>query len=654
MTDEEIIKDLKLMKELHINSIRTSHYPPSPRFLDYCDEMGFYVMLETDLEEHGMIRRIASKPDYDIENSDWPTNNPEWRDAFIDRIERAVQRDKNHTSVIFWSMGNESGFGPNHMAMYEWIKQHDTSRPVHSEDATRLALPEVSNNPERLKFDNYIDISSRMYPSPEWVEKYACDDSKTKPLYLCEYSMAFCNGPGDVFEYVELFYKYPKLIGGCVWEWADHCVMADGIPKYGGDFPGELTDDGFFCCDGYLFPDRSFKAGTYELKAAYAPYRFKVENDTIIVTNRFDFTDLSEYKFRYVIKLDGDIFEENTLRLSAKPHESADIKLQKPLPEKCKYGCFAVLYLLDNNDKELSRLQVEIPCRVEYEKKEFNAAELSEDDFRICAKGNNFCYILDKQIGNFTSLVFGGEELICEPVRFSLFRAPMGHDIPMQAKWLKKDLWQGENLDVLFTHIYKAFVKDDKIIVKGSLAGVSRVPVFRFTLEISVSDTGRIEYNIDGDVREGAVWLPRLGVLFVMPEKADRFSYFGAGPLESYCDMKNHALTDWHHSDADSEYVPYIYPQDHGNHTDVRVLKLNNGVTFESDRKFDMSVRHHSDEQLMKATHVDELSRSEKTYVHIDYKMSGIGSHGCGPELKECYRLKEKKINFSFSVAPQE
>lgn len=118
--------------------------------------------------------------------------------------------------------------------------------------------------------------------------------------------------------------------------------------------------------------------------------------------------------------------------------------------------------------------------------------------------------------------------------------------------------------------------------------------------------------------------------------------------------MKNHALTDWHYSDADSEYVPYIYPRDHGNHTDVRVLKLNNGVTFESDRKFDMSVRHHSDEQLMKAAHVDELSRSENTYVHIDYKMSGIGSHGCGPELKECYRLKEKKINFSFSVAPQE
>ncbi len=653
MTEAEILEDLSLMKKLHINAIRTSHYPPTPKFLDFCDEMGFYVILETDIEEHGMIRRIASKPDYDIENPDWLTTKPEWENAFIDRMKRAVERDKNHPSVIIWSMGNESGFGRNHMAMYEWIKRRDPSRPVHSEDATRLMLPEVSTNPERLKFKNYIDINSSMYPSPAWVEKYALDESEKKPLFLCEYSMGFCNGPGDVFEYAELFYKYPKLMGGCVWEWADHCVMENGVPKYGGDFPGELTDDGFFCCDGYVFPDRTFKAGTYELRAAYAPYRFKVSGDKLTVTNRFDFTDLSEYNFRYVIKLDGETLEEDTVNISAAPHCTADIKLKHRLPDKCRYGCFAVLYMLDNDGGVMSRLETEIPCLQISEKREYGGARLSEDEFFIYAAGENFNYTLDKQIGNFTSLVFCGRELICEPVAFSLYRAPMGHDLPMIPKWLKKNEWQGENLDVMFTHIYSTDISGGCITVRGSLAGVSRVPIFRFTLKISVSNTGAIEYCLDGNVREGAVWLPRLGLLFVMPKNAESFSYFGAGPMESYCDMKNHALTDLHTSDADREYVPYIYPQDYGNHTDVRMLSLSNGVTFESDTRFDMSVRHHSDEALLKAAHINELEHSEKTYVHIDYKMSGIGSHGCGPELKECYRLNEKDIHFVFSLTPQ-
>ena len=371
------------------------------------------------------------------------------------------------------------------------------------------------------------------------------------------------------------------------------------------------------------------------------------------VTNRFDFTDLSEYNFRYVIKLDGVTLEEDTVNISAAPHCTADIKLKHRLPDKCRYGCFAVLYMLDNDGGVMSRLETEIPCLQISEKREYGGARLSEDEFFIYAAGENFNYTLDKQTGNFTSLVFCGRELICEPVAFSLCRAPMGHDLPMIPKWLKKNEWQGENLDVMFTHIYSTDISGGCITVRGSLAGVSRVPIFRFTLKISVSNTGAIEYCLDGNVREGAVWLPRLGLLFVMPKNAESFSYFGAGPMESYCDMRNHALTDLHTSDADREYVPYIYPQDYGNHTDVRMLSLSNGVTFESDTRFDMSVRHHSDEALLKAAHINELEHSEKTYVHIDYKMSGIGSHGCGPELKECYRLNEKDIHFVFSLTPQ-
>ncbi len=222
----------------------------------------------------------------------------------------------------------------------------------------------------------------------------------------------------------------------------------------------------------------------------------------------------------------------------------------------------------------------------------------------------------------------------------------------MKQKWLHTNIWEGENLDDLFHHIYSVECENGVITVKGSLAGVSRLPIFRYTLNITVSSDGKINYALDGDVREKAIWLPRLGFCFTLSENSDKFKYFGMGPYECYCDMKNHAITSWHESDADREYVPYVYPQEHGNHTGVRVLKVYNGLTFESDKPFDMSVLHHSTEQIYKATHTDELVRSDKTFVHIDYKMSGLGSNGCGPELKECYRLSEKKIIFNFTCAP--
>lgn len=652
MTDEEILKDLKLMKQMHINCIRTSHYPPSPRFLEYCDRMGFYVMLETDLENHGFVRRIASAPDYDVESMDWPTNRPEWHNAFVERMARAVERDKNHTSILFWSTGNESGFGPNHAAMVEWARKRDPRRFVHCEDAFRLSSPELTKNPRRLAFEAHTDIASRMYLSNPALREYALDDTKKKPMFLCEYAAAIGNGPGDIFEYMETFYKYPKLCGGCVWEWVDLCILSDGVQKYGGDFEGEITHDGQFCCDGILFSDRSFRGGTYEMIAAYAPYRFKIDGEKIVVTNYFDFTNLSEYDFKYVISVDGQTIEEKTVNIDVNPYETAEIPFGAKIPLNCKYGCYAVLYMLDKDGRELAHLQQEIPCLLTFDKKKESNATISQDEYRVYAKGDNFCYTLDKQTGNFVSMVSDGKELLASPVEFSIYRAPIGHDSHMKQKWLNTNIWEGENLDDLFHHVYSVDCDGGVIIVKGSLAGVSRLPIFRYTLNITVSSEGKVNYALDGDVREKAIWLPRLGFCFTLGENADKFRYFGMGPHECYCDMKNHAITAWHESDADREYVPYVYPQDHGNHTGVRVLKVYDGLTFESDKPFDMSVLHHSTEQIYKATHTDELVRDDKTYVHIDYKMSGLGSNGCGPALKECYRLSEKKIIFNFTCEP--
>ena len=276
-TDEELRKDLLLMKELNINCVRTSHYPPTPKFIQMCDELGFYVICETDIETHGFVRRYANASyGYDVQSNEWPATMLEWKKEHIERMERMVETFKNNPSVIMWSTGNESGHGCNHVDMIRWTKKRDNTRLIHCEDASRKG-----------QFHN-ADVDSRMYVSLNDTEKNANNNDINMPVMLCEYAHAMGNGPGDVYYYNELFDKYPKLIGGCIWEWADHTAIEDGVQKYGGDF-GEDIHDGNFCCDGLVFSDRSFKAGSLNAKYAYQYYQTELTGNMLKVTNYYDF-----------------------------------------------------------------------------------------------------------------------------------------------------------------------------------------------------------------------------------------------------------------------------------------------------------------------------------------------------------------------------
>lgn len=261
-TDEELRQDLLLMKKLNINCVRTSHYPPTPKFIGMCDEIGLYVVCETDIETHGFLRRLPNVGyRFDMESNAWPATMSDWKDEHIERMKRMVEVFKNNPCIIMWSTGNESGHGCNHLEMIKWTRSRDNSRLIHCEDASRKG-----------QFHN-ADVFSWMYPGYSDLGNKALTDDVNMPIFLCEYSHAMGNGPGDVWDYNELFDKYPKLIGGCIWEWADHVVTVDGVEKYGGDFEGEITHDGNFCCDGLVFADRSLKAGSLEAKAAYQPIR---------------------------------------------------------------------------------------------------------------------------------------------------------------------------------------------------------------------------------------------------------------------------------------------------------------------------------------------------------------------------------------------
>ncbi len=647
MTDEEIKNDLLLMKKLNINTIRTSHYPPTPKFLDMCDELGFYVMLETDLETHGVGTREAKGCGYDsFNNPIWPCSNPVWEKAFVERMERAYQRDKNHCSIFSWSTGNESGHGDNHVAMIDYIRAHDKNRLVHCEDASRGSEMSDFYGADSTFFADRPDIFSRMYESIAEIQERAENPDFKHSYFLCEYSHAMGNGPGDVCDYWELIYKHKKLIGGCVWEWADHTVVVDGVPKYGGDFEGELTNDANFCSDGMVFHDRALKAGSLEVKAAYQYMDCTLHNDEIEVLNLYDFTNLSEYKFKYVIKVDGAVVEEKELVLDAEPKKTSRIKID--VPQKCRMGAYVHCYLYDSTGYCVAQKQLKLPAEIEKENIKYVSADAAETENVITFTGEGFKYTFSKHLGTFVSIIKCGEEQLKAPIRITSVRAPIDNERNVKEEWYNVRL--SENLDRQFEKVYECTLCGAEVTVKGSLAGVSKTPYFRYDAKYTVSADGTIKVELDGVVKELCTWLPRLGFEVKVPYEKSEFEYYGMGPYESYCDMNHGSMIDIYRSDADREYVNYIMPQEHGNHTDTKYLKIKNGLVFETEEKMEINVSHYTTKMLMEANHQDELVKDDFTNIRIDYKNSGVGSASCGPMLLKKYRLNEKEIHFSFSI----
>ena len=647
MTDEEIKNDLLLMKKLNINTIRTSHYPPTPKFLEMCDEMGFYVMLETDLETHGAVNREAKGCGYDcLNNPEWPCSNEQFKNAFVERMARAYNRDKNHTCIFAWSTGNESGHGDNHVAMIEYLRDKDKKRFIHAEDASRESEMSEFYGVDTTHYADRTDIYSRMYESTEGMKQKAENPDFKHPYFLCEYSHAMGNGPGDVFDYWDLIYKYPKLIGGCIWEWADHTVLQNGVAKYGGDFENEMTNDGNFCCDGMVFYDRTLKAGSLEIKAAYQYMDCRLIGDEIEVYNRYNFTNLSEYTFKYEIKADDKKIDEKILSLDVAPGGTAKIKIS--LPSKAHYGAFVNCYLIDKTGYVVAEKQLEPKVDIVKEERCMIPAKTTENSNFVIFEGDNFTYCFSKDLGTFVSMIKDGKEQISEPLRITAMRAPIDNERNIKNKWYWKNIWEAENNDRQFDKVYSCERKDNIVTVTASLAGVSRTPYFRYSLVCEVFADGTVKFELKGKVKEKCIWLPRLGFEIKVPYENENFSYFGMGPYENYADMHHASKIDLYTSNADKEYVEYIVPQEHGNHTRVQMLKFENGLTFEAETEMEINVSHYTKEMLASARHTDELKKADATIIRIDYKNSGLGSNSCGPELLEKYRLSDKDIDFVF------
>lgn len=661
LTYEEMKKELLVMKSLNINTIRTSHYPPQPDFIDLCNELGFYVVDEADLETHGFCgRRTAWAYDAD---PIWPARNPEWKDAFVDRAARLYERDKNNTCVIMFSLGNESNFGRNHEAMSEYIRSREKERTginrlVHYEGA-------YSNNESSMEPDA-VDLVSRMYCPAQHLTDYHIKSGDTRPFFLCEYSHAMGNGPGDVLDYWNEIEKHDYLIGGCIWEWADHVApIEEGKFGYGGDF-GEATNDGNFCCDGLVFRDRSLKAGSLEAKYAYQPFRASYRDGVLTIRNCYDFKNLIEYDFAWEVTVDGVVCGHGEFKADCPPHECVDVDLDFEAP--CgKYGTYLNVYMKDATGYEPGFEQMELcagtlsaGCTADCEESAGNEAcagivgcaetahaencaceeagvQITEAGEYAVISGEGFCHRFNMHYGQLEQL----DDFLKTPLKLSVWRAPTDNDRNI------KGSWYGSRYDCVYNKVYERSICGNRIKIKAALSPISKMPIFTYESTYTFGADGSIEVALQGKFDQQKPFLPRLGFEFKVAEKA--FTYFGYGPAESYIDMHHGSKMGMYESTAEAEYVSYIMPQEHGSHYNTKFLRLGEYV-IESSKGFSCNVSEYSTEELTKKNHYFDLVKDEFTNVRVDYKVSGIGSNSCGPDLLERYRMNDGKVEFRFTI----
>jgi beta-galactosidase len=650
-----MIKDLITMKRHNVNTIRTSHYPNDPRFLDLCDEYGFYVVDESDLECHGG----ANAGDFHM-----LTKDPAWEKAFVDRVQRMVERDKNHACIFMWSMGNESGYGVNHIAMAEWTRSRDNSRLVHFEGA--------APHYEGHEYTDCFDVESRMYASVEYMEQYALNEENKKPLFQCEYSHAMGNGPGDLKDYWDVIYKYPKLMGGCVWEWCDHGIKTQNAEgkdfyAYGGDF-GDKPNDGNFCLDGLVYPDRRPHTGLLELKNIIAPVNIEavdLKKGSIKVTNLYDFADLAGLGLTWKVEKDGVTVQQGYIKdLTTAPHASEVVELGYSLPEKCSSRYYLTVSFVQNKDTfwaekgyEVAFTQFELPVEKSEvtENKMINPITVEQKDNMVTIEGFDFYHVFDLFEGNFTKITRNYVDMICGQPKFNIWRAPTDNDRYVKLKWMQ------EGYERAVMHVYDAKVTDSsetsvEITVDFSLGGYIKLPVLHGKAVWTVDGSGEITLKVKANVREGLVFLPRFGLQLVMPEGTEEVEYFGYGPHESYVDKRHSVKKGKYLTTVDGMFENYLMPQENGSRFGTEWAIVSNeqgmGLKFTSCSEFSLNAAHYTAEDLTEAGHPYELKRRKETIVNIDYKMSGVGSNSCGPELLPQYRFDEKEFEFEVKIMP--
>lgn len=655
---EEIEKDIILMKQFNINAIRTSHYPNSYYLYDLCDEYGMYLIAETDLECHG----FELTGDYK-----WITDDPSWELAYVSRMTRMIERDKNHPAIIFWSLGNESAFGCNFRKMTDVAHEMDPTRLVHYEG----------------DFDvESADVYSTMYtwienPKKPYLMKDIIEKSK-KPHIHCEYCHAMGNGPGNLKDYQDLVYAHDKLQGGFVWEWFDHGIESftesgEKYYRYGGDF-GDDPSNKDFCIDGLIMPDRTPSPGLYEYKKVIEPITttaVDIQKGIINLLSRYDFANLDRFNLVYKVMEDDVILQTGFMTVpSIEARANKDITLPYDLSViKVKPGAHYyvnISYQLREDTSyassghELATAQFELPLYKEgIMVRPEGILNVEKEHTTLHVKGANFSLDFNLVNGNLMNIVRDGMQVLSKGPRLTLWRAPISNDMEIIDK-LKK---------VYFLHLEHEVVMNIDYHMEGNILKVEVDTInsttnsawhFKTKYVYTVCPSGDILIDVEG-TPSGRVdlapdMLPRIGVSMHLDKSMEHVRYFGMGPGENYADSKEAAQMGLYANTVDGLFTNYVIPQENGNHMGCKWVSMTNdrgmGLLASTEGDFNFSASWYEDKDLDDAKHTCDLVKRDYIVFNVDYKQNALGTNSCGQWQLDKYRAKFEDFKLSFRLTP--
>ena len=655
---EEIEKDIILMKQFNINAIRTSHYPNSYYLYDLCDEYGMYLIAETDLECHG----FELTGDYK-----WITDDPSWELAYVSRMTRMIERDKNHPAIIFWSLGNESAFGCNFRKMTDVAHEMDPTRLVHYEG----------------DFDvESADVYSTMYtwienPKKPYLMKDIIEKSK-KPHVHCEYCHAMGNGPGNLKDYQDLVYAHDKLQGGFIWEWFDHGIESftesgEKYYRYGGDF-GDDPSNKDFCIDGLIMPDRTPSPGLYEYKKVIEPITttaVDIQKGIINLLSRYDFANLDRFNLVYKVMEDDVILQTGFMAVpSIEARANKDITLPYDLSAiKVKPGAHYyvnISYQLREDTSyassghELATAQFELPLYKEgIVVRPEGILNVEKEHTTLHVKGANFSLDFNLVNGNLMNIVRDGMQVLSKGPRLTLWRAPISNDMEIIDK-LKK---------VYFLHLEHEVVMNIDYHMEGNILKVEVDTInsttnsawhFKTKYVYTVCPSGDILIDVEG-TPSGRVdlapdMLPRIGVSMHLDKSMEHVRYFGMGPGENYADSKEAAQMGLYANTVDGLFTNYVIPQENGNHMGCKWVSMTNdrgmGLLASTEGDFNFSASWYEDKDLDDAKHTCDLVKRDYIVFNVDYKQNALGTNSCGQWQLDKYRAKFEDFKLSFRLTP--
>lgn len=678
VTREEMLEDILLLKRFNFNAVRTSHYPNDPYWYDLCDEYGIYVVDEANLETHGL--------------GSYYSNQPEWNNAFMERGIRMVERDKNHPSVIIWSLGNESGRGPNHASMAGWIKDYDYLRLIHYEAAQgNPRMPEYirpgdTNYPDRtvtLKANPidqpWLDVLGRFYPTPAMAIEVARQPGDNRPIIFSEYAHSMGNSTGNFKDLWDVFRSERRIAGGFIWDWLDQgLIKKDASGKeyyaYGGDF-GDKINDGDFCINGVLFPDRTPKPALYEVKKVFQPVDITVKDLELLTFNALNrqiFANLDQYRINWELTENGITILHGELDVPAVlPGESFAFKIPLLKDPKIKPGAEYFVkadFVLKQNQlwakagHSLAFEQFKLPWNKEVAKtvqKKLPMVIVKTDDAgTLEITGRNFSVTFNKKTGLIANWISNGKTLISgNGLRPSFWRPQTDNDFRGSKTHINLKEWKATETERTVSSFTSTDLPDggkEVTIVHTLLNGK-----VQWVNKIRISGDGTIGVDAEIEADDGLPVIPKVGLMMQIPTDYKKITWFGKGPQENYTDREFASIVGLFEMHINEFITPYIKPQENANRTGIRWMRFTgtdgSGVEVVGKDLLSMSAWPWTMEQLEKANHTSELPANDFITVNIDMKQMGVGGNDSWTQRAfplQQYQIKSAKYSYSFTLIP--